>query len=957
MSSTIARHADCTDCPLHESARHVCLMGKGPAPAQLMIIGEAPGREEDRLGQPFVGPAGKLLDELLRKAEFDPDKIYITNAVKCRPPENRAPSLGEIRACAQHLQREIDAVKPQYVLLLGNIPLKSVLNRTGIMRQRGRATHHGSCIVMPTVHPAAALYSEANYPVIQFDLRYLRKVMQRGSIPREHALRPLPVDTPSRVDELVEALTGIVSFDIETSPKEGSISKKDGLYPWNGQVTALGFGTSVGEFTLQIYPPDRTVWNDNDIDAILARVIPRLSHCFVVGQNIKFDQLWMLVHFGVRIEADFDTMLAHYLLNENHFHDLEYLARQYFNAPAWDIPLEAKQGATTPEQLSVYLAHDLYYTRQLFFELNLRLKRDRRLYKLYQHLLMPLSNLFVQIEANGVFLDEGRFKDAEIFLKRLINAARDELNNSVPQSMLLAALTKLKMNWSSTKDIGRLFFRTSGFHFPLKHKTKTGLPSTAESALNEIDHPIIAKLKRYRAARQELSFFIKGWHQYTVRHEKNGRIYYRMHPNLKLAGTVTGRAACEHPNLQQTTREPRVRSVITAPDGWQLMEFDLSQIELRIAAHLSKDPTMLAVFNAGQDMHWRTAMGEIERAGGGPYVEEIIRAAEMFCVQSKLPPDGASAKALLAVYQANHKRADTRQIIRVASEVWSNQNARSGIGRQSVEGIESVLERRLSDLAVKKVQGDILRSLRRCTELGLAPQKRKSMGLEPIQFADAMSLVSQAGPFSDEEGYSKIWKQLRYNAKAIGFGYIYGMWHTKFRLYARDTYGIELTERQAMESRTSFFSLYSQLEDWHERQRRYVADQGYVRALDGQMRRLAAATKQGDSPERQEAFRQAINAPIQGFAAKINFMILLQMCEEFSWRVFRPIATVHDAILAEVRDDHVEACARRVLEITRRPALFDVLGIHLDVPLEGEVKIGPWGSGVSLDKWLQTRKA
>ena len=933
MTSWVAREAECVRCPLHESAHHVCLMGSGPRRTELMIIGEAPGRLEDKTGAPFVGDAGRLLGELLMQAGLSRDRSYITNAVKCRPPDNRDPKLQEMVACAPHLQREIDAVRPQYILLLGGVALKAVLGETGITKQRGRARYVRDTIVMPTLHPASAFYAEGNRAIIQQDLRYLHSIMVRGSIPREEEVNSVLVDTPELVEEMIEALTGVVAFDIETTD----------LYPWNGEITAFGFGTADTQYSLLAHHRE-SVWSPDDIDNILGRAVAKLNRCFVVGQNIKFDQLWVLVHYGLFIESDFDTMLAHYLLDENAFHDLEYLARLHFNAPAWDIPLVDKQGAASAEKLSRYLAHDVYYTRKLFKPLSEQLAKDRRLSKLYTHVLMPLANLFVRIEAHGTCIKEGRLDDAEIYLDEQIKKTARKLNEYG------------YINWRSTRSIAKLLYGPKhegglGLRCPLV--TKNGAQSTAESALNMIDHPIIGALKDYRAAQQERSLFIKGWRPHIVPH----RGTHRLHPNFKLHGTTTGRASAERPNLQQTTREPRVRSVITAPPGWQLMEADLSQIELRVIAHLSKDPTMLETFRTGGDIHWRTSMGEIERAGGGPYVEEVIRAAEMYCVQAKLPPNGASAKALLAVYQANHKRAGTRQIIRMASEAWSDQNAGSGIGREPTRRIKSILEGRLSDLAVEKVQEDVLRALRRCAEFGLASQKRKSMGLEPIEFADAMSLVSQAGPFSEEEGYSKIWKQLRYNAKAVGFGYCFGMWHKKFRLYARDTYGLDITERQAMESRQSFFQLYSHLEKWHNYQKRYVTEQGHVRGLDGQLRRLPAAQDRRDSPERQEAFRQAINSPVQGFASKINFMVLLQMAEEFSWSVFRPVATVHDAILAEVRDDHVEACASRVLEIMRRPTLFDVLDIELDVPIEGEVKIGPWGSGVSIDKWRKDKDA
>jgi DNA polymerase-1 len=121
--------------------------------------------------------------------------------------------------------------------------------------------------------------------------------------------------------------------------------------------------------------------------------------------------------------------------------------------------------------------------------------------------------------------------------------------------------------------------------------------------------------------------------------------------------------------------------------------------------------------------------------------------------------------------------------------------------------------------------------------------------------------------------------------------------------------------------------------------------------MSGRKRRLPQARSKEDSPERGEAYRQAINAPVQGFASDINLMVLLQMRKEFSSRVFKPVITVHDSILMEVREDHVEQVVHRIEEIMRRPDLFDDFGIKLTVPIEGETKIGPWGSGVSFKRW------
>ena len=126
---------NCTLCPLHKTANTVCLLGDGPRPADVMIVGEAPGKLEDIKGLPFVGRSGEVLDEVLEEAGFSRDNVFITNAVACRPPDNRTPKKREIDACNKWLQYQISMVKPKFVLLLGNIALQAVLGIKGIKKQ------------------------------------------------------------------------------------------------------------------------------------------------------------------------------------------------------------------------------------------------------------------------------------------------------------------------------------------------------------------------------------------------------------------------------------------------------------------------------------------------------------------------------------------------------------------------------------------------------------------------------------------------------------------------------------------------------------------------------------------------------------------------------------------------------------------------------------------------------
>jgi uracil-DNA glycosylase family 4 len=152
--------SSCTRCPLAQGRTHV-VFGEGDPNADLMIIGEAPGRDEDVQGRPFVGRSGQLLDRLIaEEAGLRRGQTYIANVVKCRPPGNRDPQPDEIAACRPYLQAQVEQVRPRVVLTLGNFSTRLLLDtKEGITRLRGRAYPWGpdGTVLVPTFHPAAAL--------------------------------------------------------------------------------------------------------------------------------------------------------------------------------------------------------------------------------------------------------------------------------------------------------------------------------------------------------------------------------------------------------------------------------------------------------------------------------------------------------------------------------------------------------------------------------------------------------------------------------------------------------------------------------------------------------------------------------------------------------------------------------------------------------------------------------
>jgi uracil-DNA glycosylase len=154
--------SECTKCSLVEHRKQP-VFGTGCINADLMFIGEGPGAEEDRLGVPFVGRSGKLLDTLLlEEMNMDRSSCYISNVVKCRPPENRDPKSEEIEACRPYLEKQLEIIEPKVIITLGNFATRLLLDtKIGITKLRGKTYEYLGCSLIPTFHPAAALRGRA----------------------------------------------------------------------------------------------------------------------------------------------------------------------------------------------------------------------------------------------------------------------------------------------------------------------------------------------------------------------------------------------------------------------------------------------------------------------------------------------------------------------------------------------------------------------------------------------------------------------------------------------------------------------------------------------------------------------------------------------------------------------------------------------------------------------------
>jgi uracil-DNA glycosylase family 4 len=197
--------ADCQKCPLAGSRTQV-VFGSGSANADLMFVGEAPGFHEDQQGKPFVGPAGKLLDNLLAEIGLDRKRCFIANVLKCRPPGNRDPQPIEIDACKGHLAKQIELIEPRVVCTLGNFATKLLSGRPdGITRVRGvpqvRELGTRTVFLYPIFHPAAALRTPTMLERLREDFRKLPSLLEQQPVMERPMPPPIPEPAPPPIPE------------------------------------------------------------------------------------------------------------------------------------------------------------------------------------------------------------------------------------------------------------------------------------------------------------------------------------------------------------------------------------------------------------------------------------------------------------------------------------------------------------------------------------------------------------------------------------------------------------------------------------------------------------------------------------------------------------------------------------------------------------------------------------
>jgi len=307
--------------------------GDGPLDAEVLIIGEAPGKAEERTGKPFCGESEKLLRDRINRYGFP--SVRYTNIVRCRPPDNRTPTPDEVKACREYLDAEVAAVKPRAILTVGTPASKSVLNKAKVTQFHGQIIERDGLITMPAYHPAYCLRDPSKLPAFETDLQRLARYLQgeKRSATVEWAI----VDRHN-LDRFLADLRRCTEFSFDTETPGLDWFRPDLRYLRSLQ---LGLAFEDGSDFGWVIPMNvlGSPFHTPELQRQIAWMIYEiLKDKYAIAHNGKFDTLWLQACFGLKFYLSFDTMLASHTLNENRAHGLKELVRAELDEPDKALP-------------------------------------------------------------------------------------------------------------------------------------------------------------------------------------------------------------------------------------------------------------------------------------------------------------------------------------------------------------------------------------------------------------------------------------------------------------------------------------------------------------------------------------------------------------------------------------------------------------------------------------------
>ena len=601
----------CTKCELHKISKCNCLSGRGNLKADLFFICDAPAAEEESSKTPLSGYSGILLDEILKKHNLSRKDVFISYVCRCRPTsslqdrQNRPLKSQEIKACREYLEKEIREVSPKIIIPLGGVASGVILGKKQILEIRGHVfeSEEFNCKVIPTIHPFSCFKHQEHKKFLMLDIqRAVNCLTNTQTVPKTNYL---VIDTEDMLDEIVKRMKDVKEFslDLET---EGFNWQSDRIIG-----VSMSWKSATG-----IYIPilQQMVVDEKQIITPTFKhdVFPKLKSLFenpekkIIYANAKFDAKFLRA-VNINPQIYFDVISAHHLIDENSAHDLKTLAWLYTDMGGYEqeltgffegLPKKDRSYLSIPvEILAKYGAADADATFRVYQVLREELKKCGVEYVMY-NIIMPMTKVLLDMEYRGVLLDDQLLGQLKNKYEGQLMLIRDEVQKEVGD-----------VNLNSNKQLQHLFFDI--LKLTPTTRTKTGY-SVDKKALEILakQHPIPSKIVEYRKISKLLSTYIVGM---SADMDKDCRIHTRYNLAVKDdedqsgAAPVTGRLSSSSPNLQNIPKNSDIKNLFKTFDNWSLIEADMSQMELRVMAGVSKDKILTQAFQNNEDMHTRTA--------------------------------------------------------------------------------------------------------------------------------------------------------------------------------------------------------------------------------------------------------------------------------------------------------------------------------------------------------------
>jgi len=573
-------------------------------PSKIMIVGEAPGEEEEKQKKPFVGYSGSLLTQTLFDLGIERSECCVSNVVDHRPPGNDFGVFYEDKARKrptrnlllqrERLRREVNLVRPNVFVACGAEPLRAAMGeKLGITKYRGSVLWSDlySCKVIPVFHPAYILRNWPMRTTLMIDFERVKEHGKEPTLPREkrelkytktfeeacNALRPL-------------LLAEELAFDIET--QRGTVTH----IAFSGQhqcAFSIPFCEKEGQsvFTAQ---EEFLIWKR--IRDVLESPVPK------VAQNAQYDITFLRRTMGIRVNAlHLDTMCAHHVLFPEFPKDLGFLCSLYIEIPYYKDELHSDD----PEVKALYNAKDACVTLEISKEIKTALDNSN-LTNFYYTYVHSLLNPLMDMQCKGFKLDLTRMEELKVEFLTLLEALQLKIDKAAGH----------EVNPNSAAQVKKLLYQEMGL--PPIYKRGTSSITTNKEALEKLqsktDNEVLRDILQYRKISDRLSVLktktLKGrMHtSYNVAASIETANTHKVSSQLQVVSApVTGRLSSSSDvlgygtNLQNIT--PKMRCIFIPDTGYKLLSLDLSQAEARVMAYVANETEMIAMFERGESIH------------------------------------------------------------------------------------------------------------------------------------------------------------------------------------------------------------------------------------------------------------------------------------------------------------------------------------------------------------------